>query len=291
MDTFIQLFLRGLETGSVYALATLGIIIIARTSGVTNFALGTIATLNTYVVAWLSGKMGVPLLPSILIGVICAILISFLIDLLLIRHTMKITPMSKQIIALGLIMIFSGVAPSVFGVDPYPMQYLLSTESIRIGEAALTYNSMFNIGLVLAVLIGLFYLLQKTKLGIAIRTTASIEPVARLMGVPTKLVTLFAWTLACVLGTLAGVMVSPSTTVHINLMAGVQMNALFACVLGGFQTFYGAVVAAFILGVGKNLLVYFVSDSWGEQILFVLVLVVLAVRPVGLFGKKYIKKV
>lgn len=291
MDTFLQLFLRGLETGSVYALATLGIIVIARTSGVTNFALGTIATLCAFVVAWLNNVLGVALWLAILGGIVTSVAISFVVDLLLIRNTMRMPPMSKQIIALGLIMIFSGVAPSLFGVDPYPMPYLFSTQSISIGGAAMTYNSMINILIVLAVLAGLFFLLQKTKLGIAIRTTASIEPVARLMGVPTKLITLFAWTLAGVLGALAAVMMAPRTTVNVNMMSGVQMNALFACVLGGFQTYYGAVVAAFILGIGKNMLVYFVSDNWGEQILFVLVLVVLAIRPMGLFGKRYIKKV
>ena len=137
----------------------------------------------------------------------------------------------------------------------------------------------------------LFYVLQKTKLGLAIRTTASNEPVARLMGVPTRNVTLFAWALAACLGCLAGVMIAPSTSVTVNLMDNVQVNALIACVLGGFQTFYGPVLGAYIIAIGKNLLVFYWNSVWGEQLLYLLILLFIVFRPQGLVGKKFIKKV
>jgi branched-chain amino acid transport system permease protein len=137
----------------------------------------------------------------------------------------------------------------------------------------------------------LFYVLQKTKMGLAVRTTASNEPVARLMGVPTRRVTLAAWALAGVLGCLSGVMIAPTTTVTTSLMDAVQVNALFGCVLGGFQTFYGPVLGAYIIGIGRNFLVYYVSSIWGEQIMYLLILIFLIFRPNGLIGKKFVKKV
>ena len=115
----------------------------------------------------------------------------------------------------------------------------------------------------------LFYILQKTKIGLAVRTTASNEFTARLMGVPTKTVTMGAWAVAGVLGVLAGVMIAPTTTVTLNLMDVVQINALIACVLGGFQTFYGPILGAYIIGVSRNLLIYYVSSVWGGQILYI----------------------
>ena len=133
--------------------------------------------------------------------------------------------------------------------------------------------------------------LQKTKLGLAIRTTASSEKTARLMGVPTKWVTLFAWALALVLGTLAGTMIAPSTSVTVNLMDNVQVNAFIACVLGGFQTFYGPVLGAYIIAIATNLLSYYVSSVWGAQILYALVIIFIVIKPVGLIGKRVTKKV
>ncbi len=291
MSTFLQLVLRSLETGSIYALAALGIIIIYRTSNITHFAQGAMGMFNTFVVTYLFTSAKMPLWMAILGGVTTALISGFLVDFIIIRHTKKVAPISKQIITLGLIMIFVGVAPFLFGVDPLNLPAILPNGAVSIGGASISYNGIFNISFGLILMGVLFYILQKTKWGLAIRTTASNEATARLMGVPTKTVTLVAWAIAGALGVLAGVMTAPFTSVNLNLMDGVQLNALIACVLGGFQTFYGPVLGAYIIGIVKNLLVYYVSSVWGEQLLYVGILIFIVFRPYGLIGKKIIKKV
>ncbi|MCL2471978.1 MAG: branched-chain amino acid ABC transporter permease, partial [Propionibacteriaceae bacterium] len=119
----------------------------------------------------------------------------------------------------------------------------------------------------------------------------SSDQTARLMGIPTRTVTLFSWAIAGVLGMLAAVMIAPTTTVTPTFMNAVQVSALFACVLGGFQTFYGPVLAAYIIAVASNFLKLYVSTVWGDQIMFGLILVFLLLRPNGLIGKTYMKKV
>jgi branched-chain amino acid transport system permease protein len=84
---------------------------------------------------------------------------------------------------------------------------------------------------------------------------------------------------------------APTTTVTPNLMDSVQLNALIACVLGGFQTFYGPVLGAYIIGIVKNLFVYYISSVWGDQLLYISILIFIVFRPHGLIGKKVIKKV
>ncbi len=291
MSTFLQLVLRSLETGSIYALAALGIIIIYRTSNITHFAQGAMGMFNTFVVTYLFTSAKMPLWMAILGGVTTALISGFLVDFIIIRHTKKVAPISKQIITLGLIMIFVGVSPFLFGVDPLNLPAILPNGAVSIGGASISYNGIFNISFGLILMGVLFYILQKTKWGLAIRTTASNEATARLMGVPTKTVTLVAWAIAGALGVLAGVMTAPFTSVNLNLMDGVQLNALIACVLGGFQTFYGPVLGAYIIGIVKNLLVYYVSSVWGEQLLYVGILIFIVFRPYGLIGKKIIKKV
>jgi branched-chain amino acid transport system permease protein len=291
MSTFVQILLRSLETGSVYALAALGIILIYRTSNITNFSQGVVGMFNTYVVTVIFMTFDVPLYIAILGGILSAIAVGFLIDLVVIRHTKKVSPVAKQIITLGLIMVVMGITPLFFGVDPLNLPRLIAEGSVTIFGADLSYNGLFNIVFGIAVMFTLFYLLQNTKWGLAVRTTASNEYVARLMGVPTKRVTLGAWAIAGVLGVLSGVMIAPNTTVTLNLMDVIQVNALIACVLGGFSTFYGPVVGAYIIGISRNLLLFYVSPNWGGQILFLLILLFLVVKPNGLFGKKVIKKV
>ena len=172
MGTFIQVILRSLETGSIYALAALGIIIVYRTSNVTNFSQGVIGMFNTFVVTYFFTKLGLPLWSALIVGVLCAVLMGILIDVLIIRHTKKVSPVGKQIITLGLMMIIIGVAPLLFGVDPLRLPRLIEKGDLNFLGATISYNGLFNILFGLAIMVFLFYILQKTKLGLAVRTTA-----------------------------------------------------------------------------------------------------------------------
>ena len=291
-STFFQLLLRSLETGSVYALAALGIIIIFRTSLITHFAQGSMGMFNTFVVAFFVGSFSLPLWLAVLFGAVSAVICGFFVDFIIIRRAKKVTPVGRQIITLGLIMIFLGITPIIFGAEPLFLPRFIPRGDFVIPGlgASISHNAVLNIVLGLVLMGILFYILQKTKLGLAVRCTASNEPTARLMGVPTRTITLMAWAVAGILGMLAGVMIAPRTTVSVFLMNAVQVNALFACVLGGFQTFYGPVIAAYIIAIGFNLLSY-MNSVWGGQILYLLILIFLIFRPNGLIGKKYVKKV
>jgi len=291
VSTFIQLVTRSLETGSIYALAALGIIIIFRTSSITHFAQGAMAMFNTFVVTIFYINFHMPLWMALLGGIASAFLSGFLVDFLIIRRTKKVSPVAKQIMTLGLIMVFVGVIPLFFGVEPLNLPKFFNSGEIAFLGAKISYNGLFNISFGLILMFVLFYILQKTKWGLAVRTTASNDVVARMMGVPTRKVTMAAWAIAAGLGVIAGVMNAPTTTVTPNLMDSVQLNALIACVLGGFQTFYGPVLGAYIIGIVKNLFVYYISSVWGDQLLYISILVFIVFRPHGLIGKKVIKKV
>jgi branched-chain amino acid transport system permease protein len=291
VSTFVQLVTRSLETGSIYALAALGIIIIFRTSSITHFAQGAMAMFNTFVVTILFSKMDMPLWMALIGGIFSAVLTGFLVDFLIIRHTKKVSPVAKQIMTLGLIMVFVGVIPMFFGVEPLNLPKFFNTGEIAFLGAKISYNGLFNISFGLIIMFVLFYILQNTKWGLAVRTTASNEVVARMMGVPTKKVTMAAWAIAAALGVIAGVMNAPTTTVTPNLMDSVQLNALIACVLGGFQTFYGPVIGAYIIAILQNLFAYYYSSTWGTQLLYIFILIFIVFRPHGLIGKKVIKKV
>ena len=226
MSTFIQVILRSLETGSIYALAALSIIIIFRTSNIVNFSQGSVAMFNTFVVTYLFNTLGINIWLAAAGGIVSAILIGILIDFVIIRHTKKVHPEAKQIITLGMMMIVLGITPMFFGVDPLRLPKMIETGNLSILGADISYNGLFNIIFGLLVMGALFIILQKTKVGLAIRSTASNEYTAKLMGVPTKTVTMLAWALAGVLGVISGVMTAPMTSVTLHIMDDVQLNAL-----------------------------------------------------------------
>ena len=295
MSILIEIILRSMEYGSIYALAALSIILVFRTSNITNFAQGVMGMFNTYVVAKIVINFGIPVYFAIFGGMVSAIIMGLLIDILIIRHTSKVSPVAKQIITLGLISVILGAAPGVFGVYDLSLPKFIPNGSFTIFGAAISHNAVLNIFLGLAIMSVMFYVLQKTKWGLAIRTTASSESTAKLMGVPTKTVTMVTWGVAGMLSVLAGTMTAPFSNVSLTFMNDVQVIALLACVLGGFQTFHGPVIGAYIIAIGTNLLQFYMKTPngtiWGKPFMYVLILVFLMVRPFGLFGKKTVKKV
>lgn len=290
MSIFIQIFLNSLETGGIYALAALGIILIFRTSNTTNYAQGAISMFNAFVATNILIRTNLPVYIVALLGMLSAFVVGVLVDRIVISKTQNMDPVSKQIITLGLLMIFLGLAPMLFGTDPIQFPRFIYGSHIILG-ATISYNAILNIIVVIALVSFLFYMLQRSKWGLSIRATSSSEVVARMMGIPTSIVTMTSWAIAAALGTLSALMLAPSTSVSISMMDGVQTIAFLSCVLGGFQTFHGPVIAAYIIGFASNFISYYISSIWSDPILYILILIVILFKPNGLFGKKMVKKV
>lgn len=293
MSSFIEVVIRSLEYGSVYALASLSIILVYRTSFTTNFAQGVLGMFNSYLVASLIAKRGFSLYTALPIGIISAIIIGVLIDVVIIRRADKVGPVGKQIITLGLVNIFLGISPILFGVYDLQMPKFIPAGRASILGASISYNGLFNIAFGIVIMGILFYILNKTKFGLAIRTTASNEITAKMMGVSTQRVTMISWAIAGVLSLFAGVMASPFSTVSLVFMNDVQITALLASVFGGLSTFHGPVIGAYIIAIATNLLQVYLPNGtiWGKPIIYILLIVFLFFRPYGLFGEKVVKKV
>jgi len=290
MSIFIQILLNSLETGGIYALAALGIILIFRTSITANYALGSISMFNAFIAAYVLMWTGLPAYLVAILAMLSSFFVGVLVDRVVIAKSTKVDPLSKQIITLGLIMVFLGLAPMIFGTDPMQFPRFVYGSQTIIG-ATISYNAIVNISLSIIIMVVMFYSLQKTKWGLSVRATASNDIVARMMGIPTSAVTMASWAIAAALGTLSAIMVAPTTSVNLSMVDGVQVIALLACVFGGFQTFYGAVGAAYIIGIASNLISFYISSIWSDSILYVLILTGILLKPNGLFGKKIVKKV
>ncbi|MDK2867395.1 MAG: branched-chain amino acid transport system permease protein [Clostridiales bacterium] len=290
MDLFLQNIVGGLQSASMYGLAALGLVLIYKTTGVINFAQGELGMFNAFVAAWLYAN-NVPLVIAVLLTLIIAGIVGFLIEWGVMRHAVKIDPLGKMIMTMGFVMIAQGLAPMFFGNNPLYFPKLLQGDPISIGGVSILPNTILIIVITLGIMAALFYVLQKSKWGLAIRVTAENIQTAKLMGVPTKYVSIAVWTLGTALGALAATMVAPLTTVSVTMMADIHLKSFISAVLGGFATFYGPVVGAFIIGILNNLIGFYISSKWATAILYVFILIVLIFKPTGIFGKKHIKKV
>lgn len=291
MVEFFQQVVGGIETGSMYALAAMGLVLIYQTSKTINFSQGTLGMFNAYICTAFILQAGLPLYFAVPAAMLFAMLLGAGIDRFLMNGRKHITALSKEMITLALIIIFQGLAPMLFGANETSFSKFISASALDVGGVKVLPNSLLVIGITFAIMVALFLILDKTKLGLAVRATAANPVTARLMGVPTRMVTLGAWAVATALGCLAAIMVAPLKNVTVSMMDSIHLNSFIAAVLGGFSTFYGPVVAAFIIGIANNLFGFYISTKWALPLLYALILLFIVLRPNGLFGKKIIKKV
>ena len=290
MVEFLQNIVAGLETGSLYALAALGLVLIFRTSDVINFAQGEMAMFSSFIALTIWQKH-MPYYIAFLGAIIFAIAFGFLIERIFIRPAAKASLVSKMIITLGLIMIINGLASAIFSTDSHYLRKAVVLPNIKLGGVVIQPNALFIIAVTIFIMAVLFYLIKNTMFGIALRATAQNEKTAKLMGIPVSKVYSLSWIIATVLGAIAGVLIATTTNVSTTMMMEVHLKSFIAAVLGGFGSFIGPVVGGFIIGIFDNLVGYYLSLQWKTVIVYGLLILILIVKPTGLFGKAHRKKV
>lgn len=308
MAEFIMVLFSALSQAAILSLVTLGIVLIFRTSVTTNFAQGLIGTFVAYFVTIFQVNTLQSLFPqmelflqvilSIMSGMILAFIIGLIIDIVFIRLSKFPNPLSKQMITMGLVLVFTGLIPTIFKsfIDnpPTPKRLTNAILTFQIsGESVnLQWHNIYSILIAIGVIGIIFILLKYTKWGLGLRATASNEPVASLMGVNTRLITAMSWAIAAAIGSLAASLYAPNVqTLSVGMMVFMQVNAFLAAVLGGFTSFAGPIIGAILIPVASVLLYWQVTKTWSLVIVYIIILFVVLIKPQGLFGKKIAKKV
>lgn len=286
-----QAIVAGLVTGSLYALAAFGLVLIFRTSGIVNFAQGEMAMFTTFVAYTMMAELRVPYPWAFGFTVLLAGIGGLLIEHVVIRPLFRASPLNAMIATLGLIMVLSGVAGNLFGFETRSFPRVIEGPNILVGEVSVERNSLFVLGLTVAMMALFYWLFKFTMWGLAIRAVAQDPETARLMGVRVRRVYMETWVIAAMLGAIAGMLIAPTTFLHINMMSTVHLKAFCAAVLGGFDTFQGPLVGGLLLGIIENLFGRYVSLTWKTVFAFALIVAMLILRPHGLCGRTYRKKV
>ncbi|MGK3951641.1 branched-chain amino acid ABC transporter permease [Microbacterium sp. I2] len=293
MGTFIQLVVDGLSTGSIYAALALAIVLVNQATGLINFAQGGMAVLSAYV-AWAVYGWGVPLVVAILVAIVFSFLLGAVIERYLIRRFEGGDPDTAVVVTIGLLTLITGICAWIWTYNNRLFPSLFPLETVQIAGAVISVRSLGTFIVIVAMMGVLQALFIGTKLGLALRAVAINPHSSAFSGLPVGRLLMVGWGLAAVLGAVAGVLVAPQLTLTPGMMDSALVYALAACILGGLSSPVGVVVAAWLIGVLENLAavyVPFIGHDLKIAVPFILIFVVLIIRPQGLFGRKAVVRV
>lgn len=294
MQTIIQTILSNAHLAGVLVLATTGIMLVFRTSFTTNFAQGMMAMVGVFTAALLITKFEVNAWIAVLAGIAISFLLGLFIDTMIIRKAKNVNVIGKQMITMGLVIIISALIPLVYGTIPFEFSRFLEGNlefSVGAMDFYITRNGLLILGVAAAIVSVIFVALYFTKWGLGVRATASNETVASMMGINTRVITALSWSIAGGCGSVAAILLASQTgSVESTMMTSVQVNGFLASVLGGFSSFYGPIIGAILIPISKAMIAIF-NSLWSSVILYSLILLIILIKPIGLFGKKINKKV
>jgi branched-chain amino acid transport system permease protein len=291
---FMQQVVAGLASGSIYASLALALVLIHRATGVINFAQGEMATLSTYIAWTLTTNHGWGYWPAFAATLAVSFVGGAAVHQAVIRPNEKGSLLRVVIVTIGLLILINGLVTLIWGGEVRAVPSPFPSGTTQIGGVAITNADIGTIAVVLATVVVLWLLFQYTKLGLAMRAAAVNPAEARLVGVRVTWMLSLGWGLAAVLGAVAGMLAAPNVFLDPNLMAAILIYAFAAAVLGGIDSPIGAVVGGLTLGVGLNLIgtyVDFVGADLRLPVALLVILVVLLVKPTGIFGKEEVRRV
>lgn len=294
MADFLQQVVAGLASGGIYGALALALVLIHRATGVINFAQGEMAAFSTYVLWTLTTNHGWPYWPAFAFTIAASFVGGVVIHQTVIRPVERGSVLRVVIVTIGLLLLLNGAMTWIWTGEVRAVESPFPTRTVDLGGVAISVQDLGTIGVTVGAVLVLWAFFRFTKIGLAMRAAAVNPEEARLVGVRVTWMLGLGWGLAAVLGAVAGFLTAPSVFLDPSMMQAVLIYAFAAAVLGGIDSPAGAVVGGLLLGVGLNLLgayVDFVGADLRLPAALLVILVVLLLRPSGLFGRPEVRRV
>jgi branched-chain amino acid transport system permease protein len=287
-----QQVVSGLAQGAIFSSLALALVLIYRATDVLNFAQGEMATFTTFIAWSLMNHMSY--WPAFALTLLIAFVGGAAVERVIIRPVEHRPEIVIVIVTIGLLIALNGLSGWIWNPEVKAFDSPFSRGTTEIGGVVISYQDLGVLGVCLATVVLLWVFFRFTTLGLVMRAVANSQDASRLLGVRVGWMLALGWGLAAVLGAVAGMMAAPTLFLDPNLMLVVLIYSFAAAVLGGIDSPVGAVVGGLILGVLINILGTYVEFIGGELRLpaaLVVLLIVLLIRPQGLFGHRVVRRV
>jgi branched-chain amino acid transport system permease protein len=290
----LQLTITGLAWGSVYACIALGFVLIYKATDVFNFAQPELMMLGAYMAFSLITFLRLPFVVAFLGSLVLMALVGALLEMMVVRPMVGEPVLAVIMVTLGMANVLRGTTGLIWGYEELQLPTPFPQDPILLWGAAISQAEIYTIVTTGILLIVFFFFFKYSQSGISMRATAEDTTTAFLMGINVKRVFTGSWVIASVVATIAGVFLASFTFLE-PIMGFIGLRALPAMILGGLDSVHGAIIGGLIIGVTENLAGFYLEDYLGtgikEIIAYVIVLIVMMVRPYGLFGTKEIERV
>lgn len=290
MLDLIQQTIGGIALGCVYGLIALGFVLIYKATEVVNFAQGELMMLGAFLSFTFITTLGFNYWVGFALAVICMGVLGTVMERAVVRPILGYPQFSIVMATIGLGMVLRSLAGMFWGTDDLRIETPFTGGVQRFGSLVIANDSLSIIVATVLLCVVLYSFFRFTKVGIAMQATSQNMLAAYYMGIPVKRVFSLIWAISAMVACMAGVLLAPITFIHANV-GFLGLKAFPAAVLGGFSSIPGALVGGIIIGVVETLSGFYLPEGFKDVAAYVVLLVVLLVKPEGLFGTRTLKKV
>ncbi len=288
----LQLLISGIAQGCIYGLIALGFVLIYKATETVSFAQGELMMLGAFGGLASMTMLGFPFWLSIIASILGMGVFGFLLERIVIRPILGQPAFSIVMLTIGIGYVARGLITMIpgIGTETHTLPVPYKDEIWKLGGLVLNVEQMVVIVVTGALCALLYTLFKYSKMGIAMQASSQNQLAAYYMGIPVKRINGLVWGLAAAVAAVAGLLLAPITFVHAN-MGFIGLKAFPAAVVGGFGSLPGAIVGGLIIGIVESLAGFYAPDGVKDVAAYVVVLIMLMVKPNGLFGEKLRKKV
>ncbi len=294
LQILLQLVITGLAWGSVYACIALGFVLIYKATDVFNFAQPELMMLGAYMAFTLVVLLKLPFVLAFVSALVLMGLIAAMLEMAVVRPMVGEPVLSVIMVTLGLANVLRGLTGVLWGYEEIQFPSPFPKGPILIGGAAINQAELYTIAATAVLLVVFFVFFKYSEAGISMRATAEDTTTAFLMGINVKRVFTGSWVIATLVASIGGIFLASFTFLE-PIMGFTGLRALPAMILGGLDSVHGAIIGGLIIGVAENLAGFYLEPYLGsgmkEITAYIIVLIVMMIRPYGLFGTKEIKRV
>ena len=292
MVQILQLLISGISQGCIYGLIALGFVLIYKATETVSFAQGELMMLGAFGGLVGMTMLGFPFWAAVLAAVAAMALFGVLLERIVIRPILGQPAFSIVMLTIGISYVARGLITMIpnIGTETHTLPVPYKDQIWQLGGLVINVEQVVVIAATAVLCTGLFAMFRYSKLGIAMQASSQNQLAAYYMGIPVKSLNGLVWGLAAAVAAVAGLLLAPITFVHAN-MGFIGLKAFPAAVVGGFGSLPGAIVGGLIIGIVESLAGFYAPDGIKDIAAYVVVLIMLMVKPNGLFGEKLRKKV